>query len=115
MPLHESVSLLLIEQSSRTQHMLGMLQSGLEHMREENRTGRAAIHQRIDNAKRELGERIERIEKRETPKGRDWSWIKALPWEKVVPIVVLVIASMWVHLTADDWKAIILAKYGGKP
>lgn len=99
-----------MEQSHRTQHALGEMKAGLDLLRREGATGRAEIHKRIDETKHELGERLERIEKREPPKGRDWSWIKALPWTHIAPMIALVIASMWVHISADEWKAILLSK-----
>lgn len=109
--MHESVSMWLMEQSHRTQHALGELRTGLDMLRREGADGRTEIHKRIDTTRGELVERLERIEKREAPaKGRDWSWIKAIPWAHVAPILALVIASFWVHITADEWKAILMAK-----
>ncbi len=101
----------LMEQSHRTQHALGEMRAGLDILRQEGADGRKAIHKRINETKQELSERLERIEKREAPaKVRDWSWIKAIPWAHVAPILALVVASFWVHITADEWKAILMAK-----
>lgn len=109
--MHENLSLWLMEQSHRTQHALGQMQAGIATLRQEGAAGRELIHKRIDETKKELSERLERIEKRGAPaKGRDWSWIGKLPWAHIGPILALVIASFWVHITADEWKAVLMAK-----
>lgn len=111
--MHENLSMWLMEQSHRTQHALGQMQAGIDTLRREGADGRKAIHKRIDETRQELSSRLDRIEaSKEAPakQPRDWSWIARLPWAHIGPILALVIASFWVHITAGEWKAVLMAK-----
>ena len=97
----------LIETAANTQRDLGRLFAQIEASRAENAQGRAAIHKRIEDVRSHVTLRLDKLEKGNR-KGNHVLWLSYLPLLlQVAAIGGLIIAGLILHLSADEWKALL--------
>lgn len=97
----DGISAFLLDQTSRTQHAIGSLTATV-----------AGMDRRVEEMRKDILDRLDKQAQHQQKAPP--SWIKDLPTGQIISIVMLILGGLVLHLSPEEWKAILLAKFGGK-